>query len=316
LVTLYSCRRGQGRTEGEGRKRSYDLSGTAVHDHVAHLARRHRSKIAAVLGTVLLMAGLMAGCGDRHSSPAAGTFTPISAGVLTVATTEIPSAGFWLGSPDDLTGGFEYGLAQSMAQRFGLEHLRIVLEPFDQIVSGHLGSADLALDLITPTKQRGKLLTFSTPYLQAPPTVVVRSGTDVPDLATAQTLRWGAVKGTTFVDIVNDLIAPGIPETTFDNNAEMLAALTGKTIDAAVQDMPLAVVTAEQSDGRLATAAQLPGSETIAAGLPKGSHNVEAVDSAIRAFISDGTIDDLLRRWIGPSAVNAAKEIPLLRTTR
>ena len=62
--------------------------------------------------------------------------------------------------------------------------------------------------------------------------------------------------------------------------------------------------------------AQLPPSETIAAALPKGSGNIEAVDSAMRAFTADGTINRLLRTWIGAEAADADKSIPLLRTTR
>jgi polar amino acid transport system substrate-binding protein len=282
---------------------------------VERLSLRGWKTVAGLL-VALWMAALLPACGDRNSSPAAGAFRPSSPGVLTVVTTEIPSTGFWLGSPDHVTGGFEFELAQNLAQRFGLKRVRVELESFNRIVSGQLDDADLALDLITPTQQRSRVLDFSTPYLNAPPTVVVRSGTTVPDLETARDLRWGAVEGTTFVSIVNDLIEPGVPVSTFDNNAKMLTALMSGQVDAVLQDMPLAVVTAEHSHGRLETAAQLPASETIAAALPKGSPNVQAVDSAIRAFTSDGTINDLLRAWIGPSAAGAAESIPLLRTSR
>ncbi len=96
----------------------------------------------------------------------------------------------------------------------------------------------------------------------------------------------------------------------------MLNALKQGEVDAIVQDMPLAVATADRSDGRLLAAAQLPSAETIAAALPRSSNNVEAVDSAIRAFMSDGTIDRLLQKWIGLSAADAEKAIPLLRTSR
>ena len=236
--------------------------------------------------------------------------------MLTVLTTEIPSPGFWSGTPAHVTGGFEYELARDLGQRFGLKFVHVKLEPFNRIVSGQLDGADLALDLITPTERRSKVLEFSTPYLQSPPTIVVRSRTAVSDLATARTLRWGAVGGTTFVEIVKALITPDTPLRTFDSNAEMLNALKQGEVDAIVQDMPLAVATADRSDGRLLAAAQLPSAETIAAALPRGSNNVEAVDSAIRAFMSDGTIDRLLQKWIGPSAADAEKAIPLLRTSR
>jgi len=96
----------------------------------------------------------------------------------------------------------------------------------------------------------------------------------------------------------------------------MLAALKNHEIDAALLDMPQAVVTAQRSRGALAAVAQLPESESIAAPLPKGSSNGEAVDSAMRAFTADGTLTSLLRRWVGPAAADAQSSIPLLHSTR
>jgi polar amino acid transport system substrate-binding protein len=265
---------------------------------------------------VLLTTLLLAACGDRMSSPAAGTFHPATPGVLTVVTADVPSAGFWDGAPDHLSGGFEYELAKLLAGRFGLHTVRVKVERFNRIVAGQLDGADLGLDLITPTPARARHLSFSSPYLDAAPTVVVRAGTAVPDLATAQTLRWGAVRGTTFVGIIPMLIGPDDPVETFADTAAVVGALEAGRIDALLLDLPFAVATADHSGGRLRVAAQLPDSETIAAALPKGSDNQQAVDSAIRAFTADGTIDKLLGRWVGAAAANAEKSIPLLHTTR
>src|SRR5215469_635442 len=151
--------------------------------------------VRRALRMVALVAALLplAACGDRTTSAAAGTFTPHTRGTLTVVTADIPSPGFWEGSPDRLTGGFEYELAGLMAQRFGLHSLRVETESFHRIVQGHLGRADLALDLITPTKTRSQVLDFSTAYLDTAPTVVARQGDAVPDVETARHLRWGVV---------------------------------------------------------------------------------------------------------------------------
>jgi polar amino acid transport system substrate-binding protein len=259
---------------------------------------------------------LLAACGDRSTSPAAGTFTPHTAGELTVVTSDIPSPGFWEGTSSRLTGGFEYELARVLAQRFGLQSLRVKTESFHRIVEGQLDGADLALDLITPTRTRAQFLDFSTSYLDAAPTVVTRTGTSVPDLETARQLRWGVVRGTTFVGIVHTLIAPSRPTREYENNAAIASALEDGQIDALLFDLPLAVVTAKDSSGRLHTAAQLSEAELIAAALPKSSSNTDAVDSAIRAFASDGTIDDLLLKWVGSDAANSEKSIPLLRTAQ
>jgi polar amino acid transport system substrate-binding protein len=254
-------------------------------------------------------------CGTQDSSPAAGAFAPRVPGVLTVATTVVPSPGFWEGTANHPTGGLEYELAKDLAQRFGLKSVRIVLVHFHRIVSGQLGGADLALDLITPTSQRQASLDFSSPYMDAAPTVVVRSGTPVADLDSAQRLRWGAVRATTFVDTIMDSIMPDHPLRIYDNTNEMLSALRGGRVDAVLLDMPLAVLTAARSQGRLDAAAQLPRSETIAAALPKGSRNLDAVDSAMRAFSADGTLKHLLKVWVGQEAADAESSIPLLHTT-
>lgn len=265
---------------------------------------------------VLLGALVLAGCGDRSTSPAAGTFTPRTRGVLTVATTDIPTAGFWNGTSDHLTGGLEYELARDLAQRFGLRSVQIRIVHFHRIVGGDLGGADLALDLITPTPEREQHVDFSSPYLDAAPTIVVRTGTSVADLVTARTLNWGAVRATTFVSIIDTLIDPPKPVKIYDNSSQMLAGLERHQVDAILLDMPFAEATANESGGRLDAVAQLPQSETIAAALPKGSGNIAAVDSAMRAFTADGTIDHLLKTWIGTEAADAEHLIPLLRTTR
>ncbi len=266
--------------------------------------------------SALLATLLLAACGDLATSPAAGNFKPRTRGVLTVVTTNVPIPGFWEGTPDHLTGGFEYELARRLADRFGLKSVQVKLEPFHRIVDGRLDGADLSLDLITPTTDRARSLSFSAPYLDAAPTLVVRTGTAVGDLETARGLRWGAVRATTFVGIIDSLIAPEQALQVFDDDPALLAALEDHKIDATLLDLPLAVVTADRSGGRLQVAAQLPDTELIAAALPKGSGNVQAVSSAFRAFMSDGTIDHLLRVWVGSAAANAESSIPLLQTTR
>jgi polar amino acid transport system substrate-binding protein len=267
-----------------------------------------------LLPPLAALAALLAGCGSIAGS--AGDFTPARPGVLTVATSTVPTPGFWEGAPAHPTGGFEYELARELADRFGLGSVRIRIVHFHRIVAGDLGGADIGLSLITPTAERERSLDFSSPYLDSPPTVLVRAGTTVPDLASAEELRWGVTRATTFVERIANQIAPNAPAREFDGQREVLQALEAGRIDATLFDLPLAVSLAEHSEGRLEAVAQLPKPEEIAVALPQGSDNVEAVDSALRAFIADGTIHDLLERWVGPTAADAEHALPLLRTSR
>lgn len=267
----------------------------------------------AVATALACAVALFCGCGSISGS--AGTFTPARPHVLTVATSAIPSAGFWEGTPRDPTGGFEYELSLDLAERFDLDRVAIKIVHFHRIVAGDLGGADLGIDLITPTSEREEHLEFSTPYLKTAPTVLVRAGTEVPDLATAQELRWGAIRATTFVESVEDAIVPEAPPLIFDGQRQVIEALEAGKIEATLLDLPLAVATANSSGGRLEAVAQLPEKEALAIAMPKESLNRQAVDSAIRAFTAEGKIEDLLEEWVGSDAANAEAAIPLLRTS-
>jgi polar amino acid transport system substrate-binding protein len=262
----------------------------------------------------LALAAALVGCGSIGAS--AGEFTPAQAGVLTVATSAVPSPGFWEGTPSHPTGGFEYELARELAKRFGLGRVAVKIVHFHRIVRGHLGGADLGIDLITPTAEREEALEFSTAYLKSAPTVLVRAGTEVSDLKTAQELRWGAIQSTTFVETIEDQIVPedGGP-TLYDGQQEVIAALEGGEIEATLLDLPLAVAVAGQSHGKLEAVAQLPDKEALAVALPPDSPNRQAVDSAIRALTEEGTIEALLEEWVGEEAADAESAIPLLHTT-
>ena len=270
-------------------------------------------RIAGALLAVVPLVLAVGGCGSISAS--AGEFAPAQPGVLTVATSVVPSPGFWEGTPEHPTGGFEYELARAMAKRFGLSSVKVKIVHFHRIVRGHLGGADLAIDLITPTSEREEVLEFSDPYLKTAPTVLVQAGTEVPDLKTAQELRWGAIQSTTFVEAIEDSIVPESEPILYDGQQEVIAALEAGKIEATLLDLPLAVAVAAQSHGRLEAVAQLPEKEALAVAMPEDSPDRQAVDSAIRAFTADGTIEDLLEEWVGEDAVNAESAIPLLHTT-
>jgi len=260
-----------------------------------------------------VLAGLAAfalGCGGESAS---GTFEPATADTLTVVTEPLPIAGFWEGSDAKPTGGLEYAIAGELRQRLGVAKLVVRTRPFNQIASGDLAGADVALDLLTPTTAREKVLEFTTPYTQSPPAIVSRTGDDIPDVQTAQQRRWVVKRGTTFEDIIADQIRPDQPPIEVDTRAEVLEALATRRADAAMFDLPAAVAIAHEDPG-LSVVARLASTEPIAAALPKGSKNAQAVGSALRAMDADGTIDRLAQRWLGTSLQDSANDTPLLRT--
>jgi polar amino acid transport system substrate-binding protein len=255
-----------------------------------------------------------AGCGGLRGAGSAGTFTPHTAGTLTVATAQIPEPGFWEGTPSHPTGGFEYGLARALAERFGLTRVKVELVPFQRLVAGDLGGADLALSDITVTEQRAQHVEFSTAYLAAPPAIVVRPGTEVADAHAARSLQWAVQTGTTLQQAVEQTIRPTAAPQVVNHEREALVALRVGHAEAVMLDLPVALAYARRSPATYSVVAQLPSEDVLAAALPKGSRNLEAVDSAIRAFHSNGTIERLGERWLDTSLREGqAESVPALR---
>ncbi|HSJ92359.1 MAG TPA: transporter substrate-binding domain-containing protein, partial [Ilumatobacter sp.] len=141
------------------------------------------------------------------SGPAAGSFTPSEPGVLVVVTS-LPAPGFWEGTATSPTGGFEHGIALELAERFGVDRVRVVDVPFERLVGGDLAGADVALAELTPTAGRDADLDFSTAYLDAHPAVLVRAGTEVADLAAARALGWAVQAGSIHVELAERRIRP------------------------------------------------------------------------------------------------------------
>lgn len=251
-------------------------------------------------------------CGAAPTGPAAGTFTSSEPGVLVVAAS-LPARGFWEGTADAPTGGFEFGLALELAERFGLDEVRVVDVPFDRLVSGDLGGADIALAELTPTVGRDALLDFSTPYLDAHPAVLVRAGTEVPDLAAARDLSWAVQTDSIHVPLAEQRIRPVGGPLQLPDIGSVVAAVVDGTVDAALLDLPTAVVEARLSNGTLEVVAQFATDDALAAAVPEGGDNLDAIDSAIRAMLRDGTIRALADEWLGLEIAAGSIDIPLIR---
>jgi polar amino acid transport system substrate-binding protein len=266
--------------------------------------------LGAILAALVLSAS---GCANAGNG-ADGSFVSRTPNTLTVATAQIPDPGFWTGTFAHPTGGFEYGIAQELAKHFGLARIRVIGVPFHELVRGRLGGADLALSDITITEPREQYLDFSSPYLKAPPAIVVRPGTEVADVNAARNLRWAVQNDTTLKEALETEIEPKTKTLVFEHQSEKLAALESGRVEAVLLDLPVALAYARESPHKYAVAAQLPSEAELGAALPSGSANAEAVDSEIRRLTSEGEIDRLAHRWLHADyEEGGVNDIPVLR---
>jgi polar amino acid transport system substrate-binding protein len=262
-------------------------------------------KIALPGAWACVALAVVTACGGQRGA-AGSDFKPVRPNVLTVATAFIPAPGFWQGP--GARGGIEAGLAAELAKRLGLARVQVKQLSFRAIVSGHLRGVDLALSQLTPTSAREKVVDFSTPYLHAPPGVLALKGVEGRDIHDLQQLHWVVSSLSTLTPVVEDRVRPTDPPVVVDDRTQALAVLRGGGAEALMLDLPVALGLAAAEPFRFHVLGQLTGEAGLAAAFPKGSPNVEIVDSEIRALEADGTIDKLVERWLHTSV----DDVPLI----
>jgi polar amino acid transport system substrate-binding protein len=255
------------------------------------------------------------GCGEV-TKVAENTFEPASPGRVVVATS-LPSPGFWEG--DDvatLDGGFEWGLARTLADKLGL-HVSFRDVPFPDIVTGDLHGADVALAQVTITDQREHRVKFSVTYFDSAPAVLAPSDADdIHDLATARDRSWVVERDTTEQSFVDDVIRPDKSVVAVDGEAEAVDAVRSGDADAALLDLPAALVIAAQVPD-LDVHARFDDPERYGIVLPENSPDINrrAVDKVLRGLLADGTVDDLADRWLQPVFASDPDDIPVIETS-
>jgi polar amino acid transport system substrate-binding protein len=281
-----------------------------------------RRLIAAGIFVTLL--GCAAGCGSSAGSTSASAprasapvlsalrgFSPATPGVLTVAT-NLPGPGFWDGSsPASMTGGFEYGMAQYMANALHLR-LKIINVGWDGLVAGEIKGFDLALSTINITPARQKVALFSIPYFASDQGVLVRPGTRVTS-ANARRLRWGAEQSSTSYSYLAGVLKPVVPPHVYQDQPSMFAALAAGQVDAVLLDTVEVLAEAKQASGALKVIGQYSTGGVYGALLPAGSPNLRIVNALIRQMKSNGTLHHLDTTYLVPEFGQDPATIPYLR---
>jgi len=295
---------------------------SAVRDQVSnagnHRVRRRFTQRRTLLAIALVLAPMSA-CSDAGDA-ARTSFLPLDEGILRVATA-LPAPGFWDGSePDSVDGGFEWELAQLLAERFDLE-LEVIAVPFAQLDAGDLGGADLAIAQITATAERDERVDFSIGYYDTAIGVLAGNGASIPDLRETRSLRWVVVDGTTEQDFLDEVVMPSAPPLVVADETEAARAIAEGRVDAGLADLATGLVIAGESPA-LEVVAQFVTRQSYAVALPAAgatrTANRDAVDTALRTLTADGTLDDLAERWLEPRFERSPDGVPVIiaRTPR
>jgi polar amino acid transport system substrate-binding protein len=251
------------------------------------------------------------GAGDTSSAETTGaSLQTITAGKLTIATSE-PAYEPWVVDDDPTNGeGFETAVAYAVAERLGFaeEDVVWVRSTFEQLIAPGAKDFDFAINQVSITDERKQAVDFSSPYYETSQAVVTVAGSKaegVTSVAELTDLKIGAMVGTTSLELAQEIIAPTTAIAVYNDNEAVKAALTGGLIDAFVADLPTALyISAVELDGGLVVG-QLPdsaGGDAFGLVLDLGSPLTAAVTEAVDALREDGTLADIEARWLTDAA--------------
>ncbi|WP_066582304.1 ABC transporter substrate-binding protein [Cellulomonas timonensis] len=266
-----------------------------------------------VLALAALSARALAACAPADETPAEaadGTLATVTAGKLTIGTSD-PGYGPWIIDNDPSNGeGFESAVAYAVAAELGFDAADVVWTPasFEQIIAPGAKSFDFAINQVSISDERRANLDLSPSYYDTAQAVVALEGNPAAKATTVAELaglRIGAMVGTTSLTVAADAIAPTTDVAVFNDNDQAKQALSAGLVDAIVVDLPTAlyITSAELEDGVLV--GQLPAGDDpdqFGLVLDQGSSLTSAVSAAVDALRADGTLAKLEAEWLTDAA--------------
>jgi len=225
-------------------------------------------------------------------------------GTLVIGTERLSPPWYLGATADVVTGGFEFDLGRELASRLGVGSVKVVQSSLVVLMTGQDCKCDVMIGGITITDGRARTLDLSEPYLAADQGVVMRTGATIASASEGAALRWGVtVRNTTGQDVIKSRVKPAVAPELFVNEDEALRRVADGRLDALMLDTPDALAIA-LADPRFVVAGQFRTGELDAVALSLGSPNTAIINEVIRDMRNDGTIDRLLRLYLGIEPAN------------
>ena len=256
-------------------------------------------KLLAVILTVAMVFAFTA-CGGGSTDE--NGLSTVEAGKLHMAT----NAAFPPYEMTDDSGGFEgidVEIAEKIAAKLGLELVVDDMDFSSVLTSVQGGKADIAMAGLTVTPDRQKNVDFTDSYATGVQVVIVPEDSDIKtidDLAKDKMI--GTQEGTTgFIYCSDTPENGGFGEDhviAYTNGATAIQALLAGKVNAVVIDSQPAKEFVAANDGLKILETEFV-SEDYAIGISKDNPELlEAVNNALKELIEDGTVQEILDKYI------------------
>jgi polar amino acid transport system substrate-binding protein len=277
---------------------------------------------------ILLVAGLVAGCGSSKkssssttSSTTSTTASSSSPGVDSTVAALVPSKfksktlkvaadatyapNEFIASNGHTVVGMDPDLAKALAGVMGVK-VDVVNATFDSIIPGLAsGKYDLGMSSFTDTKARQKVVDFVT-YFSAGTSFYVKAqgGPTINGLADLCGHSVGVERGTTQATDATAQSAKckgagkaGVKVSVYpDQNAANLAISSGRA-QVGMADSPVAAYIVKQSNGQFKLTGKPYNTAPYGIAIPKGSGLDKPILAALKVLITDGKYKAILTKW-------------------
>ena len=248
------------------------------------------------------------GGGASGPSPSASSCSPstmhlFTPGQLTVATAS-PAYNPWFRHNDPSNGdGYESAVTYAVADQLGFstDQVHWVVQPFGKTFAPGPKDYDFAIEQISITHERAQAVTFSEGYYDDQQALLAIKGTPIANATTIAELKsykFGAEIGTTSLAFTSQQIQPSQQPAVFDTTAAAISALENGQIDGMVLDLPTASYTQYAIKNGTLVGKFAPAGEQFGMAFEKGNPLVTCVNQAIESLKSNGTLDQLQKRWL------------------
>lgn len=267
-------------------------------------------KFTAAMLTMALAGTMLTGCGSTASTTTnddsaandntaatdtAAEFKLATDGKLTMATNAYFEP--WEYYDGENIVGIDPEVAQAIADKLGLE-LEIMDMDFDSIITAvSAGKADMGMAGMTVTEDRKKNVDFSQTYASAIQSIIVPEGSDIKSADDMEGKKIGVMQGFTGdLDCTEQFGEDAVVR--FNKSAEAVMALTQGKIDCIVIDNEPAKKIIAANEG-LSILDSTYSQEDYAIAFAKGNDGLrDAVDEALGELISDGTVEQIMNKYI------------------
>ena len=201
----------------------------------------------------------------------------------------------------DSFAGIDVEIAQAIAEKLGLELVIDNMEFTAALEAAQKGKSDMVMAGVTVNEDRLAVMDFSDSYATGIQVVIVKEGSDV-TMDNLGEKMIGTQMGTTGYIYASDTIENGgygeDHVIAYDNGITAVQALMNDQIDAVIIDNAPAQAFVEANPGLTLLDGEW-ALENYAIGFTKGNTElVEAVNGALAELIADGTVAEIVAKYI------------------